>query len=92
MNDLMRGFQPNAEGSNQENWRQGQGYQVRTMGITAERAIMFEMETTTATTSIRVIMVTEMIKVGLMSLLKIGKLLLGMVEVLWCELKICYKR
>ena len=54
------------------------------------RVITSEMETTTATkTSTRVTMVTEMIGMGLMSLLKIVKLLLGMVEIVWHELRIC---
>ena len=44
---------------------------------------MSEMETTTVTTtSIGVTMVTEMIGMGPMSLLKIVKLLLGIVEIL----------
>ena len=51
------------------------------------RVIMSEMETTTATTtSTRVTMVIEM---GPMFLLKIVKLLLGMVQVVWRELRIC---
>ena len=54
------------------------------------RVIMSEMEITTATTtSIEVTMVTEMIGVGPMSLLKIVKLLQGMVEIVWHELRIC---
>ena len=66
---------------------------VGTMGITTERAIMFEMEITTVTTiSTRVTMVTKTIKVGPMFHLKIGKFLLMMVEVVWHELKICFRR
>ena len=54
---------------------------------------MFKLKTTTAkTTSNRVTMVTEMIDVGPMLNFKIGKLLLGMVEVVWCELNICCQR
>ena len=50
------------------------------------RVIMSEMETTTVTTtSTRVSMVTETIEVGPMFRLEIGKLLLGMVEVVWRE-------
>ena len=66
---------------------------VRTMEITTDRAIMFGIETTTATTtSIRVTMVTKMNKVVPMFYLKIRKLLQGMVEVAWREFKICYRR
>ena len=54
------------------------------MRITIERVTMFEMATTiTTTTSIGVTMVTETIRVGPMFHLKIGKLLLGMVEVVY---------
>lgn len=66
---------------------------VRTMRITTERVTMFEMATITAkTTSTGVTMVIEMIGVGPMFHLKIGKLLLGMVEVVWRELRICCRR
>ena len=54
------------------------------------RVIMSEMETTTATTtSTGVTIVIEMTGMGPMFLLKIVKLLLGMVEAVWHELKIC---
>ena len=54
------------------------------------KVIMSEMEITTATTtSTRLTTVTEMIGIGPMSLLKIVKLLLGMVEIVWRELRIC---
>ena len=63
---------------------------VGSMVSIAGRVIMSEMETRTATTtSTGVTMVTEMIGMGHMSLLKIVKLLLGMVEVVWRELMIC---
>ena len=63
---------------------------VGTMVTTTVRVIMSEMETTTVTTtSTGVTMVTEMIGMGPMSLLKIVKLLLGMVEIVWRELRIC---
>ena len=66
------------------------GTKVGSMVTTIVRVIMFEMETTTATiTSTRVTTVTEMIGMGPMSLLKIAKLLLGMVEIVWRELRIC---
>ena len=54
------------------------------------RVIMSEMEIRTATTtSTGVTTVTEMIGMGPMSLPKIVKLLLGMVEIVWRELRIC---
>ena len=66
---------------------------VGIMEITTKRSNLFEMDTTTATTtSTGVTMVTKTIKVGPMFHLIIGKLLLWMVEVVWRELKICYKR
>ena len=56
---------------------------VETMVITAERVIMSKMGIiTTKTTSIEVTMITEMIGVGPMSLPKIVKLPLGIVEIL----------
>ena len=48
------------------------------------RVIMSETTTLTGVTS-----VTEMIGMGPMSLLKIVKLLLGMVEIIWRDLRIC---
>ena len=66
---------------------------VRIMGITTERSIMFELETTIAPkTSTGLTIVIEMTGVGPMFRLKIGMLLLGMVELVWSELKICCKR
>ena len=63
---------------------------VGTMVTIIVRVIMSEMEITTATTtSIGVTMVTKMIGMGPMLLLKIVRLLLGMVEVVWSELRIC---
>ena len=62
------------------------------MEIRTERAIMFVKETANVTaTTTRVTMVTKTIEEGPMFCLKIGKLLLGMVEVVWRELKICSK-
>ena len=53
------------------------------------RVIISEMETTiVTTTSTGVTTVTKMIGMGPMSLLKIVKLLLGMVEIIWRELRI----
>ena len=66
------------------------GTKVRSMVTITVRVIMFEMEITTATTtSIGVTMVTEMIGMDPMFLLKIVKLLLVMVEVVWRKLRIC---
>ena len=66
------------------------GTKVGSMVTITVRVIMFEMETTTATTtSTGVTMVTELVGMGPMSLLKIVKLLLGMVEIVWRELRIC---
>ena len=62
---------------------------VGIMEITTKRSNLFEMETTTATTtSTGVTMVTEMIEVVHMFHLIIVKLLLGIVEVVWRELRI----
>ena len=58
------------------------GTKVKTMVAIIVRVIMSEMETTTVTTtSTGVTTVTELIVMGPMSLLKIVKLLLGMVEI-----------
>ena len=64
------------------------GTMVGTMETTTVRVIMSEMETTTATTSLtRVTILIEMTGMGPMSLLKIVMLLLGMVEIVWRELR-----
>ena len=61
---------------------------VGTIGIKIERATMFDMGTTTVTTtSTGVTMVIEIIEVVLMFHIKIGKLVLAMVEVVWREFK-----
>ena len=66
------------------------GTKVETMVTTIVRVIMSKMETTIATTtSTGVAMVTETTEMDLMFLLKIVKLLLGMVEVVCRELRIC---
>ena len=59
------------------------------MVTTTVRVIMSKMETTIATTTSTEVTVEEMIGMGLMSLPKIVKLLLGMVEIVWRELRIC---
>ena len=66
------------------------GTKVETMVTTTVTVIMSEMETITATTtSTEVTMAIEMTGMGPMFLLKIVKLLLGMVEIVWSELRIC---
>ena len=66
------------------------GTKVGTMVTTTVWVIMSEMETTTVTTTfIGVTMLTETTGMGPMSLLKIVKLLQGMVEIVWRELRIC---
>lgn len=66
------------------------GTKVRTMVTKILRVIMSEVETTiAATTSTGVTMVIETTGMGPISLLKIVKLVLGMVEIVWCELRIC---
>ena len=66
------------------------GTKVETMVTTIMRVIMSDMETTIATTtSTGVTMVIEMTGMDPMFLLKIVKLLLGMVEVVCRELRIC---
>ena len=66
------------------------GTKVGTMVTITVRVIMSKMETiTVTTTSTGVTMVIEMIGMGPMFLLKIVKLLLGMVKVVWRELRIC---
>ena len=62
---------------------------VKSMVTITGRVIMSEMETTTAITTSRVTIVTEMIGMDPMSLFKIVKLLLRMVEVVLRELRIC---
>ena len=66
------------------------GTKVGTMVTTTVRVIMSEMETTTATITLtRVTILIETTGMGPMSLLKIVKLLQGMVEIVWRELRIC---
>ena len=66
------------------------GTKVGSMVNITVQVIISESETTTAiTTSTSVTVVTEIIGMSLMSLLKIVKLLLGMVEIVWRELRVC---
>ena len=69
------------------------GTKVETMVTTTVRVIMSKMETTTATiTLIGVTTVIEIIGMGPMFLLKIVKLLLGRVDVVWRDLRICFTK
>ena len=66
------------------------GTKVGTMVTTTVRVIMSEIETTTTITTLTgVTMLIETTGMGPMSLLKIVKLLQGMVEIVWRELRIC---
>ena len=93
VNEQTTGFRPNAQGSNKMNWHLGQGNQGRNYGNYNQGLTMFNMKSTNSTTtSTGVIIVTETIKVGPIFHLKIGKFLLGMVEVVWRDLRKSYKR
>ena len=66
------------------------GTKVRSILTINLRVIVFEKEITTAImTSTGVTIVIEMIGMGPMFLLKIVKLLLWMVEVVWSEFRTC---
>ena len=72
-----------------DNLHKGQGSQGQNITTTTKRVNMSEMGTIiVTTTSTRTTMVDGMIGLGLMYLLKIGNLLLGKVEAIWCVLKI----
>ena len=71
VNEQTGGFRPSVQGSNQENWCQGQGNKSRIYGNYNREVIMFEKEITTAIkTSTGVTMVTKIIGMGPVSLLK----------------------
>ena len=66
------------------------GSKVRTTVTTTVRVIMSDMETITATPTLTgLTMLIETIRMGPMSLLKIVKLLLRIVEIVWRKLRIC---
>ena len=86
----MGGFRPCAQGSNQENWRQGQGNQGRNYGnYNREGHYVRDGNYNRDNNFTGVTMVIEMTGMEPMFLLKIMKLLLGMVEVVCHELRIC---
>ena len=69
------------------------GTKVGTMVNITVRVIMSEIETTTATTTLTgVTVLIEMTGMCPISLLKIVKLLLGMVDMVWRELRICFTK
>ena len=81
MNEQTGGFQLNSQGSNQENWCQGQGNQGRNYGnYKLEGQYVQDGNYNYDNNFNWVNMVKKMIEVGLMLYLKIGKLLLRMVE------------
>ena len=64
--------------------------QIRIIGAKVKGTKVGTMVTTTVTTTLTgVTMLIETTGMGPMSLLKIVKLLLGMVEIVWRELRIC---
>ena len=66
------------------------GTNVGTIVTTTVRVSMSAMETTSATTTLTwITMVIEITGMGPMFLLKIMKLLLRMVDIVWRELRIC---
>ena len=63
------------------------------MVTTTVRVIMSQIETTTATKTLTgVTMLIETTGTDPMFILKVVKLLLGMVEIVWRELKICFTK
>lgn len=93
MNDHERGFRPNTEATIRIIGVKVKEIMVGTVVMTIEKVNMFEMETTTLkTTSGVVSMVSTIIGVDPMFHPKIGKFLLGIVEVVRGELKICCRR
>lgn len=93
-NDQTRGFWLNAQGLNQGKiGAKVKETKVGAMTITIKRVNVSEIRTTTTkTTSIGTTMLTEMKRVIHMVHLKIGKLHLRMVEVIWSGLRMCCRR
>ena len=93
VNEQTGGFLPSAQGSNQDNWRQGQGNQGRNYGnYNCEGHYVRDGNYNRDNNFNRGNYITEIIGMGPMSLLKIVKLLLGMVDIVWRELRICCKK
>ena len=85
-----RGFQPSAQGSNQENWRQGQGKQGRIYGnYNCEGHYVQDGNYNRDNNFNSGNYGNRNDRNGPYALLKIVKLLLGMAEIVWCELRIC---
>ena len=90
VNEQTGGFRSSAQGSNQDNWRQGQGNQGRNYGnYNREGHNVRDGNYNRDNNFNRVTMIIETTRMGPMSLLKIVKLLLGMVEIVWREFRIC---
>ena len=90
VNEQMGGFRPSAQGSNQDNWRQGQGNQGRNYGnYNHECHYVRDGNYNHDNNFNKGNYANRNDRNGLLSLLKIVKLLLGMVEIVWRELKIC---
>ena len=90
VNEQTGGFRPSAQGSNQDNWLQGQGNQGRNYGkYNREGHYVRDGKYNRDNKFNRNNYANETTGIGSMSLLKIVKLLLGMVEVVCRELRIC---
>ena len=90
VNEQMGGFRPSAQGSYKENWRQGQGNQGQNYGnYNREGHYVRDGNYNRDNNFTGVTMVIETTGMDPMFLLKIMKLLLGMVEVVCRLLRIC---
>ena len=83
VNEQAGGFRPSSKAEIRTIGAKVKGTKVGSMVTITVRVIMFEKEITTATTTSTG--VTTVIEMGPMFLLKIMKLLLGILEVVWCE-------
>lgn len=92
MNEQTGVFRLNAQGSNQENWCQGQGNQGRNYGsynreVNYDRDGNYNHDNNFKRGNYG----HKNDRSGPYVPPQIGKLLLGVVEVLWCEFKVCCK-